>query len=76
MKDVCVLPVDQVFQPLPLFFVLFQLLLPDLHLLRRHSLQQPSLSHGLGLEEEAESHVVDIIAFGSFQNLCWFTGNQ
>lgn len=46
---------DQVFQAPPSLFILFQLFLPRLRLLRRHSLQEPSLSHGLGLEEEAES---------------------
>lgn len=56
-RDVCILPVYQVFQPLPLFLVLIQLLLPDLHLIRRHPLQEPSLSHGLGLEEEAETRL-------------------
>lgn len=53
--DVCVLPVDQVFQAPPSFFILLQLFLPRLRLLRRHPLQKPSLSHGLGLQEEAES---------------------
>lgn len=55
--DVCVLPVNPLFQPLPVFFVLFQLFLPDLHLFCRHSLQEPSLAHGLGLQDEAESHL-------------------
>lgn len=51
----CVLPVDQVLQPLPVLFILFQLFLPHFRLLRRRPLQQPPLPHGLGLEDEAES---------------------
>lgn len=45
----CTSPVYHVFQPLPLFFILFQLLPPRLLFLHPHSLEEPSLAHGFGL---------------------------
>lgn len=49
-------PMYQVFQPLPLFFILFQLFPPRLPFLHSHSLEEPSLTHGFGLRRE-QRHV-------------------
>ena len=46
------IPVYQVFQPLPLFFILLQLFPPCLPILLCHSLEEPSLTHGFGLKRE------------------------
>lgn len=50
------LPVYQVFQPLPLLFVEFQLFPPRLLFLHSHPLEEPSLAHGFGLRKE-QKHV-------------------
>lgn len=48
--NVCAAPLYHVLQPLPLFFVLFQLFPPCLLFLGSHSLEEPSLTHGFGLK--------------------------
>lgn len=55
-------PVDPVFQPLALLFVLFQLLLPGLAFLRCHSLEEPSLPHGFGLKGDQTVRYKKIIS--------------